>query len=283
MTKFFKFTLLLLLFAFITGSALAMVELKSYKNDQRKGLKVTSFLDYPPFGEVTATAGSLPQMHTIYNKFIEDYAQNNHYDLSYIYGKPYKDLVIDILRGEIDLILGIYYDTSIYKGIEYVYPSILNNPMTAVMLPNRINEVHKMDDLKKLKGGMDSREHLADYVSKAMKDYNVVYEDSSEKLYHKLFTGEIDYVFTSYYYGIVQTSRLGIRRQVSFSKQSLWDMPLFIGVSKTAQYRKSLYATLTKLLQDPKYKEELQAHLIKTLQDIERQNAGVVPPAFTKK
>ena len=26
------------------------------------------------------------------------------------------------------------------------------------MLPNRIGEVHKMDDLKNLKGGMDSRD-----------------------------------------------------------------------------------------------------------------------------
>ncbi len=64
----------------------------------------------------------LPKMQTIYNKFIEDYAKDNHYDLSYIINKPYKNLVMDILRGEIDLILGIYYDTSIYNGIEYVYP-----------------------------------------------------------------------------------------------------------------------------------------------------------------
>ena len=149
--------------------------------------------------------------------------------------------------------------------------------------PNRIGEVHKMDDLKNLKGGMDSREHLADYVTKAMKNYNVVYTDNSEELYRKLFTGEIDYVFTSYYYGIVQTSRLGIRRQVSFSKQSLWDMPLFIGVSKTAHYRKSLFSTLSKMLQNPKYKEDLQKHLIETIQNVERKNIGVVPPAFIKK
>ena len=93
---------------------------------------------------------------------------------------------------------------------------------------------------------------------------------------------KIDYVFTSYYYGIVQTSRLGIRRQVSFSKQSLWDMPLFIGVSKTAHYRKSLFSTLSKMLQNPKYKEDLQKHLIETIQNVERKNIGVVPPAFIK-
>lgn len=283
MIKFIKFIAFLLLLSLFANSAIAMVEMKSVKNDQRKGLRVTSFLDYPPFGEVITADYSLPKMQTIYNQFIEDYAKDNHYDLTYIIDKPYKDLVMDILRGEIDVILGIYYDTAIYNGIEYVYPSFLNNPMTVVMLPNRINEVHKMDDLKKLKGGMDSREHLADYVSKAMKNYNVVYENDSEKLYHKLFTGEIDYVFTSYYYGIVQTARLGIRRQVSFSKQSLWDMPLFIGVSKTSRHRKSLSATFQKILQNPKYKDEMEKHLIEAMQQVERDNAGVVPPAFVKK
>lgn len=283
MAKFIKSITLLLLFCLTASTATAMVEVQSNKNDQRKGLRVTSFLDYPPFGEVVTAEYSVPKMHTIYDQFIENYAKDNHYDLAYVLDKPYKDLVMDILRGEIDLILGIYYDTDIYNGIEYVYPSILNNPMTAVMLPNRIGEVKKMDDLKKLKGGMDSREHLAGYVSKAMKNYNVEYIDNSEELYKKLFTGEIDYVFTSYYYGIVQTSRLGIRNQVSFTKQSLWDMPLFIGVSKTSRHRKSLYATLTQMLSNKQYEQEMKQHLIETIQRIERENAGVVPPAFVKK
>lgn len=185
MAKFIKSITLLLLFCLTASAATAMVEVQSNKNDQRKGLRVTSFLDYPPFGEVVTAEYSVPKMHTIYDQFIENYAKDNHYDLAYVLDKPYKDLVMDILRGEIDLILGIYYDTDIYNGIEYVYPSILNNPMTAVMLPNRIGEVKKMDDLKKLKGGMDSREHLAGYVSKAMKNYNVEYIDNSEELYKK--------------------------------------------------------------------------------------------------
>ncbi len=283
MHKLTKLTVLILLVSLFASSTSAMVELKSDKDAQFKTLGVTSFTDYPPFGEIVTNSRNFSHMQTIYSQFIEDYAQTYYYKISYVDNKPYKDLVTDVIRGEIDLILGIYYDTPIYRGIEYVYPSILNNPMTVVMLPNRINEVHKMEDLKNLKGGMDSREHLAGYVTKEMKNYDIVYEDTSEKLYEKLFTGEIDYVFTSYYYGIVQTSRLGIRKQVSFSKQSLWDMPLFIGVSKTGRYRKSLFATLTKMLQNPKYKQEMEKHLIETIQQIERENIGVVPPAFTKK
>ena len=283
MSHFTKKLGVIICLVLLASSALAMVEVKSDKNTQRRELKITSFLDYPPFGEVVANDYDLPQMYTVYDQFIEDFAQKNHYVTSYIFNKKYKDLVMDILRGEIDLILGIYYDTEQYKGIEYVYPSILNNPMAAVMMPNRINEVHTMDDLKNLKGGMDSREHLADYVTKAMKNYNVVYVDNSEELYRKLFTGEIDYVFTSYYYGIVQTSRLGIRNQISFTKQSLWDMPLFLGISKTSMLRKSLYSTFTRMLKNDQYKKDLEKHLIETLQKIEQQNAGVVPPSFAKK
>lgn len=59
-------------------------------------------------------------------------------------------------------------------------------------------------------------------------------------------------------------------------------MPLFIGVSKTSRHRKSLYATLTKMLSNKQYEQEMKQHLIETIQRIERENAGVVPPAFVK-
>lgn len=260
-----------------------MVEVQSDKNTQKRELRITSFVDYPPFGDVIQHKHSVPEMQTIYNQFIKNFAKDNYYDVVYMFDKPYKDLVMDVLRGEIDLILGIYYDTEIYKGIEYVYPSILNNPVTVVMLPNRIGEIKNLQDLKKLKGGVDSREHWADYVTKTVKNYNIVYVNNSEELYQKLFTGEIDYVFTSYYYGIIQTSNLGIRKQVAFAKQALWDMPLFIGISKTSNLRKSLYSTLTKMLKDDTYRKDLQQHLIQEIQKIEAKNNGVVPPSFAKK
>mgnify|MGYP000330821916 CR=1 FL=1 len=60
-------------------------------------------------------------------------------------------------------------------------------------------------------------------------------------------------------------------------------IPLFIGVSKTSRHRKSLYATLTKMLSNKQYEQEMKQHLIETIQRIERENAGVVPPAFVKK
>ena len=69
----------------------------------------------------------------------------------------------------------------------------------------------------------------------------------------------------------------------SYIKSPLWDMPLFIGVSKTSRHRKSLYATLTKMLSNKQYEQEMKQHLIETIQRIERENAGVVPPAFVKK
>lgn len=281
MTRIFRVAFLMIFGLILWSDASAMVETKSYKSEQRRNLKATSFLDYPPFGNVY-TYKSLPKLDTIYKQFIENYAQANNYDISYVINKPYPKLVMDILRGEIDVILGIYYDTKMYNGIEYIYPSILNNPMTVVMLPSRINEVKKMDDLKNLKGAMDSREHLADYVKTALKNYNIKYYDNSEKLYKQLFTGEVDYVFTSQYYGLIETSKLGIRNQVSFAKQSLWDMPLFIGISKTSHLRKPLRATLQKMIKDPQTKKQLEQYLIETINRIQRENIGVVPPAYTR-
>lgn len=62
MAKFIKSITLLLLFCLTASAATAMVEVQSNKNDQRKGLRVTSFLDYPPFGEVVTAEYSVSQM-----------------------------------------------------------------------------------------------------------------------------------------------------------------------------------------------------------------------------
>ena len=70
------------------------------------------------------------------------------------------------------MILGMYHETELYKGLEAVYPSIMSNPITVFMLPNRINEVQKIEDLKKLRGVGITKEHYSDYVAEQIKQYN---------------------------------------------------------------------------------------------------------------
>lgn len=76
-------------------------------------------------------------------------------------------------RGEIDMLLGMYHETAMYMGLEYVFPAAVNNPIVAIMLPGRIHEVKSRADLKKLRGAMSTHEHLSDFVAQELKQYNV--------------------------------------------------------------------------------------------------------------
>lgn len=279
--KLFKPLLYITAFTFIAANAFAMVEVKNDKNTLSKEMKATTFIDYPPFGEIR-DGYNLNTFSTIFKQFMDDYAKDNYFDVEYVITRKYDTLIRDVRRGEIDVLLGMYFETELYKGLEIVYPSIINNPMTVIMLPARIGEIKSTADLKKLKGGFNKKEHISDYAKNQMKMYQITEFDSADKLFESLFTGKIDYVFSSYYYGIVQTSRLGLRNKVSFAKQTLWDMPLFIGVSKTSPQRKLLVKTLTRTCENPATKKKMNDYLVETINKIEQENAGTVPPAYTQ-
>lgn len=265
----------------LSTEAFALVEMKNDKNTLSKELKVTSFIDYPPFGYIK-NPHNRTTFTTIFQEFLDDYVKENYFTPEYVVNKNYETLIRDVRRGEIDILLGMYFETKIYNSLEIIYPSVINNPMTVIMLPSRIGEIKSTIDLKKLKGGFNKSEHISDYAKNQMSLYQITEFTNSNDMYEKLFTGEIDFVFTSYYFGIFETSRLGLRNQVSFSKQTLWDMPLFIGVSKTSRYRKLLVKTLTRMSENPETKKKMNDHLIKTINEIENANRGIVPPAYTK-
>ena len=82
--------------------------------------------------------------------------------------------------------------------------------------------------------------------------------DTSYELYGKLIRGEIDYVLTSIYFGTIETAKLGLRHQVAFSRQSLWTMPVFIGISKASVHREYQSHTLSKMLEKPEIKEKIK-------------------------
>lgn len=282
MIKLAKVLVLLLIINLAASNAQAMVELKKEKNTAKEELKVTAFLDYPPFGDY-ANPPYRESFSSIFQPFVAEYAEKYNFEVSYVISKNYATLVRDVRRGEIDLLLGMYHESAVYKGLEYIFPAAINNPIVAIMLPQRIAEVKTKNDLLKLKGGMSTHEHISDYVNKELKNYKIKKFKTAEEMYEKLFTGEIDYILGSQYYSIIEASNLGIRKKVSFSKQSLWNMPLFLGVSKMSIHKKLLTKTLTALMEKPETREQIQNILIDTINKIEKDNVGIVPPSYTKK
>ena len=277
--------LLLLLFIILTPAhtqAVVYMNDDAKRGDTKKVITLTGFVDYAPLGQMHDLNYTYSPYDNIFEPLMADFANLHNLELSYIYNKNYPALVRDVRSGKIDIILGIYHETKIYNGIDYVFPSILNNPITVIMLPDRIDEVKTVEDLKKLKGAISQKEWLSDYVTSELEYFQVEKLPDYDAIFEKLFRGEIDYAFVSQYAGLIAVAKTGLRNKVSFAKQMVWNMPLFIGVSKMSPNRKYLLPRLVKFCEDAKNKQKLEEHLIKTVNQIEQKYIGAVPPDYVK-
>lgn len=243
---------------------------------------MTGYIDYAPFGYVdnpnTLVYG---KFHTLFQPMIDYIIKEAnlkmHYDLQQ---RTVDDLIQKVRAGDIDFMVGAYYETEKFKGLYLLYPAAVYNPITVFMLPNRINEVKSTEDLKKLKGVRNVDEAFSDYVEKQLEPLNLIEAENSYDMFEKLFTKKADYIVTSYYYGMIEATKLGIQKQVAPAKQTLWNIPMFVGVSKTSRHRDLIAKRLTSWLHNAENLKVLQASLQQMIKEIEQKYAGTVPPTF---
>lgn len=278
-----NFIRLLSVIAFLISiqQAYALVKEKSKTLERAGHIQAITFLDYPPFGQKQEHGRSA---QTIYQPFIDALRESNKQEVYIIVDDTYKNLIFKVINSDVDIILGAYFDTEIYDGIEFIYPSIVNNPVVSVSLPERDLKISSKKDLQGLKGAIDSREYFSDYVQKEIKKLNVQTFDDSEKLYEQLFIGNIDYILTSRYYGALEQAKLGIRDLVQMPKNAIWDMPLFIGVSSLSKHAKLTANTIKTFLKahHEEVREKINQYIIDIIHQADEDSKGVVPPSFVK-
>lgn len=281
MVKFLKSFCLAGLLFLICAQAFALVEERKGGLKTHERLWVTSFLDYPPFGQINQYNDGID---TAFQPVLDAIKSDAKIGIEYSIQGTYEERLLDVVNGDIDIVLGAYYDSKEYVGIDVIYPSLLNNPLVVVTMPYKSLNITNRDDLAKLKGAMDSREHLADYVQKDLRKYNIEKFDTSEKLYEQLFVGNVDYILTSRYYGALEQAKLGIRDMVLMSKQALWDMPLFLGVSRIttkSDYISKTVKDVVKARQE-ELKSAIEQRIIEEIRQADEAADGVVPPSFVK-
>ncbi len=271
-------TLIFFISAFASAAS-AQVEFETIKSHSQVKLQVVGFFDYYPFGQYQNNEYS-----GVFKPFIEYFSKYGKYILDYMpISKNYEDTIRDVVKGEADIVLGMYAETSLYSDLKYIYPAAIDNPVHLVMLPSRIGEVRSVGDLKNLKGAVHAKERFSDYVKDRLNDLKVEYVDNSYDLYGKLIRGEIDYVLTGIYFGTIETAKLGLRHQVAFSRQGIWNMPVFIGISKASFHREYLSHTLSVMLGKPETREKIKNDMMEIVNGIISQYAGTVPPTYIKK
>ena len=257
------------------------------KNPKRKTeLKMSGYLNYAPFSwsekyEETGRTGSYTAFEPLINVFETDKEANVEIG-RIIYMDDMDKLLLKVRSGEVDFFVGAYNETEMFKGLHLLYPAVLYNPITVFMLPNRINEVSSTEDLKKLKGIRNSNEVFSDFVENRIKEYNLSEVDSSYEAFEKLYTREADYLVSSYYHGMVEAIKLGLKKQIAPAKQTLWNIPMFVGVSKTSRYREMISKRITKYLTDKNNIKSVERNLQSLITEFEQRYSGVVPPTFIK-
>lgn len=263
-------------------TAKAFVRYEDKHPQKRRDIHITGFIDYAPFGFVEHPDKKIYGKFTsVFQPMFDTLAAENNLRVFYdLQKKDFPTLVQEVRKGEIDVIFGAYHQTEMFRGLELIYPAAINNPITVFMLPDRINDVKSAEDLRKLKGVRLSAEVYSDYIDGQLKQFNIETVDTAYEMFEKLFTRQADYILVSHYYGLIEAIKLGLREQIAVARQTLWQIPMFIGISKLSRERKMLAQKLTRYLEDDNNRKAFQDAVAQMIADFEKEYQGVVPPTF---
>mgnify|MGYP002624099381 CR=1 FL=1 len=261
----------------------AFVDTTKEEKSQGEKLKVTTFNDYEPIGKLVGTL-DIYGMKSIFTSELDKFAQNKNYVLEPVGLESSLITNVRAVRsGKIDVIVGAYSLTKLYNGIELIYPAMITNPISVAMMPEKIDRIKMVEDLKGLRGIRIKDEVFNDYVEKILTKFKVETAKDAYEAYEKLFIGDVDYIIGGYYYLLKESIIIGVRNYVSFSRKPLWEIPVFIGVSKTTRAnKKMLIKFLSAWSNTPSVKENIKQNLKDYIENLEREYDGVVPPLYIK-
>ena len=261
----------------------AFVDTTKEEKSSGEKLFVTTFNDYEPFGKLVSEL-DIYGFESIFTPEIVKFAKNKNYVIEPRGLKSNHITNVRAVRsGKIDLIVGAYSLTKLYSGLELIYPAMITNPISVAMMPEKIEQIKMVEDLKGLKGIRIKDELFNDYVEGILTKFKVETAENAYVAYEKLFVGDVDYVIGGYYYLLAEAIKIGVRNYVSFSRKPLWEIPVFIGVSKTTKAnKKMLIKFLTAWSNTPSVKENIKQNLRNYMENLEMKYDGVVPPMFIR-
>lgn len=115
-------TIVTLLVLVASGSR-AQIEFEEIKSRTQEKLHVTGFFDYFPFGQYESNVYS-----GVFKPFIEYFSDHGQYVLDYLpVSMSYEDTIREAAKGEADVVLGMYAETSLYTDLKFIYPAAIDN------------------------------------------------------------------------------------------------------------------------------------------------------------
>ncbi|MBQ9235740.1 MAG: hypothetical protein IJ738_02795 [Alphaproteobacteria bacterium] len=240
-------------------------------------ITIGGYEDYPPFGWLDDNN----RLQSVFGVIMDNLKTEINKDFIYrTYKQTEENWGEDVANKQLDIFLGAYNQSDKFERMQLMYPAILSNPVTFFMLTIRTGEVKTPEDLKRLKGLRYSGEVFTDFVENRLSELNLEPCDSFYDIFEKLFTRKADYVVTGYYFGMIEAIKSGLKNYIAISKQPLWNIPVFVGVSETSPHKDRIIRHIARYFNDKQVKNDVNEKLQDIIRQFERQYAGVVPPTF---
>jgi hypothetical protein len=231
---------------------------------------------------------------SIFNKIFENLKEE--YGIKIIItplSKGFQNQVLHMERGgkiesqwdtsghHINAIFGAPYKEHIYSRNKEIYPAFFVNNVHIITSAQTKLDLKERNDLKKYKGIYVKQDRIADNILNDFANLGINSVDNYNEAYKQLLTGEIDFIAASYYPSLLESYKQGIRNYVTYSKNPVWKMPLFIRVRPEVLRNKHV-EDLSDYLKSSQYRKAVKETLDE-LVDIYRKNTeGIVPPTYTR-
>lgn len=282
MKKFLLF-ILLLLYSVNDAKAVNMVKKENYL---KYPVSIVGLPDYPPFSYYEANEHGYYNLRGAFIKPIKE--AMNKYGFALEIKSHQKDgidllnMLIDVRSGKEQLFIGTYADTRLFSGIENIYPAALSNPIHVITLPEKLDSIKSTADLKNLKGVLSKSEYLSDFVLRKIKQLDITFTETSYDAYELLFTGEADYIIGSLYYNRIEASKYGLDRYLAYSKNPLFKIPVFVGLSKSMSMFSQYQQAFNHEFSNPEFSNAVKTEVLRIVDEFIVKNDSIVPPAFIK-
>lgn len=200
----------------------------------------STFTNYPPFGWVekfrTYTNDFEYKSYGLAQKLLKRIASKTKVAIIEKSFPSYNQAVRALDRGEIDLLLGTYFDGDPYSHKAYVFPAFTNNPFILVSLKGKMPQINGWDDLKGKKVVLRKEEGLWPMIEGIVPDgIHFKQVAGARNAFKLLVNKEADFILSSRYAVETEIARFKLATFVDISDKFLREPKLFFAFYKDGE------------------------------------------------
>ncbi len=200
-------------------------------------IRISGFVNYPPFGWVEAQVNrkgvqtafvNAGAGYAMFEKIANERGleiENNGFD-------SYAEAQKAVRRGRSDILLGTYYDSDPYASLDIVFPAYISNPFVMVSLKGTLPEVKDFAELAGKKGVVRKEEMIWPLLQPTFpKDVPMTEVSGARNAFKMLIKKEADFMITSLYAAEAEMRRFKIVEAMDVSPTVFRNPNIFMAFS----------------------------------------------------